>query len=231
MARVRVWGVIVRERVEGEIDLAALENGAYCARVSDETLGAAQQMLMPGRPETSADGWQTRRLRGEPGYDWAEIQLPAEGLIRRVEIDTAFHRGDFPEHCLIEDCATGAPLLDWTPLRGDSVHRLQPGNANVPAERVRLRIYPDGAVARLRLPGHLTERGREAHRLLLRNTAPPPAAVLWFGQCLDSEEWARQMTSARPFASMDEMRETGERIARTLDLSIDAEALRTRLQL
>jgi allantoicase len=231
MARVRVWGVIVRERLEGEIDLAALENGAYCSAASDETLGAAQQMLMPGRPENSADGWQTRRLRGEPGYDWAEIQLPAEGLIRRVEVDTAFHRGDFPEHCLIEDCATLAPLLDWTALRGDVLHRLQPGSRNTPTARVRLRIYPDGAVARLRLPGHLTEQGSRAHRLLLRNTAPPPAAVLWFGQCVDSEEWARQMTSARPFASMDEMSETGERIARALELPVDADALRAKLQL
>jgi len=221
----------VRERLEGEIDLAAVENGAYCDRVSDESLGAVHNMLMPGHADNARDVWQTRRLRGDPGYEWAEIQLPEEGLIRRADVDTAFLRGDFPHQCSIEDCATGAQLIDLTLLRGDYLHRLQPGFANTPSQRVRLRIYPDGGIARLRLVGHLTPRGRESHRLSLRNTLPPPNAVAWFEQCTGSEEWARQMTSARPFASMDQMLETGERIAGSLGLDADAAAVRAKLQL
>ena len=231
MARVRVWGVTVRERLDGDLDLAAIDNGAFIDRVSDQTFGAARNMLMPGPPANAADGWQTRRLRGEPGYEWAEIELPAEALIRRIEVDTGFYRGDFPELCQLDDCATGAVLLDPTALRGDLIHRLQPAPANIPTERVRFRIYPDGGVARLRLFGSLTSNGREAHRIFLRNTLPPPNAVAWFQQCIDSEEWARQMTSARPFASIDQMREMGDRIASSLGLTIDAEALRAKLQL
>lgn len=230
-ARLRVWGVIVRERLEGEIDLAALENGAYCDGVSDETFGSVHNMMMPGRAENAADGWKTRRLRGEPGYEWADIQLPAEGLIRRIDVDTSLYRGDFPPFCSLEDGITGAPLLAPTELRGDFPHRLQPTVLNVPTRRVRLRIYPDGGVGRFRLLGQLTNRGREAHRLLLRNTLPPPDAVAWFEQSIRNEEWARQMTSARPFASMDQMREMGESIAGSLGLDFDAEALRAKLQL
>jgi hypothetical protein len=48
---------------------------------------------------------------------------------------------------------------------------------------------------------------------------------------LNSEEWARQMTSARPFASMAQMKEIGERVATSLGLPLDAEALRAKLQL
>jgi allantoicase len=231
IARLKVWGVIVRERLEAEIDLAALENGAYCDGASDETFGPVHNMLMPGRPEHYSDGWHTRRLRGEPGFEWADIQLPAEGLVRGIELDTAFHRGDFPEHASLEDLETGAQLLDLTALRGNLLHRLQPARSNMPTSRVRLRIYPDGGVARFRLLGNLTERGREAHRLILRNTLPPPNAVAWFEQCLPSEEWARQMTSARPFASMDQMGQTGEQLAELLGLNADIAALRTKLQL
>jgi len=231
IARLRVWGVIVRERLEGEIDLAAVENGACCDAVSDESLGSVHNMLMPGQPVHPRDVWQTRRLRGEPGYDWAEIQLPEEGLIRRVDLDTAFLRGDFPEGMRLEECSTGAALIDSTALRGDHLHRLEPGKSNVPTERVRLKIYPDGGVARLRLYGHLTDAGRQSHRLLLRNTLPPPNAIAWFEQALQSEEWARQMTSARPFASMDQMVDVGERVAGTLGLEADEGVLRSKLQL
>ena len=231
IARIRVWGVAVRDRLEGEIDLAALDNGAFCGGVSDETLGAVHNMLMPGRSENAADGWQTRRLRGEPGFEFAEIQLPAEGYVRRIEVDTAFFRGDHPEHCVLEDCASSTALLDPAPLRPDLLHRFQPARTNIPTSRVRFRIYPDGGIARLRLYGHLTDQGRQEHRLILRNTLPPPNAVAWFEPMLDSEEWARQMTSARPFASMHHIIEIGERIATSLGLPFDTEALRAKLQL
>ncbi len=231
IARIRVWGWPVRERLDGDLDMAAVDNGAMVDRVSDQTFGAARNMLMPGAPENAADGWLTRRLRGEPGYEWAEIDLPAEALIRRVEVNTGFYHGDSPELCQLEDCATGALLLAPTPLRGDQIHRLLPAPTNVPTERVRLCIYPDGGIARLRLLGSLTERGRQLHRLFLRNTLPPPDAVAWFQQCVESEEWARQMTSARPFATMDQMKETGIRIAKMLGLTVDADAVRAKLQL
>ena len=122
-------------------------------------------------------------------------------------------------------------MLEPTELRGNFVHRLQPSPANVPTARVRVRLYPDGGLARLRLLGRLTDRGRESHRLMLRNTLPPPDAVAWFQQCIDSEEWARQMTTARPFSSYTEMMETGDRIASLLGLPFDREAMRARLQL
>ena len=231
IARIRVWGTAVRERLDGETDLAAIHNGAFICAVSDQTFGAVRNMLMPGEPASAADGWCTRRLRGEPGYEWAEIELPGEAVIRRIEVDTAFYHGDYPDLCQLDDCATGRVLLDPTPLHVDQVNRLAPTAANVPVERVRFRIYPDGGVARLRMYGSLTERGREFHRILLRNTLPPPDAVVWFQQCLGSEEWARQMTSARPFANMDQMTETGNRLASVLGLKSDAGALRAKLQL
>ena len=188
-------------------------------------------MLMPGPPLNAADGWCTRRLRGEPGYEWAEIELPGEAIVKRIDVDTAFFRGDFPDLCQLDDCVSGATLLDPTRLRGDQAQHLSPSRPNIPVERVCLRIYPDGGIARLRLIGSLTAQGRENHRLLLRNTLPPPDAVTWFQQCLDSEEWARQMTSARPFTSFEQLKNLGDRIASSLGLAYDAQALHARLQL
>ena len=86
-------------------------------------------------------------------------------------------------------------------------------------------------LSRLRLSGALTAQGHESHKLFLRNTLPPPNAVVWFEQCLDSEEWARQMTIARPFASMEQMNEMGNRIANVLGVPCDAGALRAKLLL
>ena len=86
-------------------------------------------------------------------------------------------------------------------------------------------------LSRLRLSGALTAQGHESHKLFLRNTLPPPDAVAWFQQCVTSEEWARQMTSARPFASMEQMNETGNRIVNSLGLTSDDGALRAKLQL
>ena len=231
VARVRVWGVGVRERLDGDVDLAAILNGAYVDRVSDQTFGQAQNMLMPGFAGNVSEGWCTRRLRGEPGYEWAEIELPGESIVRRIEIDTACYHGDYPDLCQLDDCATGKSLLDPIRLAGDQTLRFLPSAANIPASRVCLKIYPDGGIARLRLFGSLTEHGHENHRMLLRNTLPPPDAVVWFQQCFNNEEWARQMTSARPFPSLEQMKETGDHIASVLGLRYDAGALRAKLQL
>ena len=231
IARIRVYGVSVRERMDGDIDLAAIDNGAIVDRVSDQEFGAAQNMLMPGPPLNAVDGWCTGRLRAAGGSNWAEIELPSEALIRRIEVDTAYYRGDVPESCQLEDCATGALLLERVALRGDQLHRFAPAAGNVATDRVRFRIFPDGGVARLRLFGALTAAGVESYRIFLLNTLPPPDAVAWFQQCIDSEEWARQMTSGRPFVTLNQMRETGERVAELLGLRYDAAALRTKLQL
>src|SRR5699024_560044 len=115
------------------------------------------------------DGWETRRRR-EPGNDWAIVRLGAAGVVRGVVVDTAWFTGNYPPEISVEathlgdypsaaqlDTASWTPLVTPTPCAGDS-----PNYYVVDDERcwthVRLSIYPDGGVARLRVHGVVLPR-------------------------------------------------------------------------
>jgi allantoicase len=150
----------------GQFNLAALENGALALACSDAHFGGMNNLLLPGRAANMGSGWETRRRRG-PGHDWIVIQLGARGTPAVVEIDTNHFKGNFPERCAVDSIdAAGArpsdlvasdawrPLLSETPLSADTRHFYASELlAQAPATHVRLRIFPDGGVSRLRVWG------------------------------------------------------------------------------
>jgi allantoicase len=147
---------------DSEIDLAAAENGGDVIAASDEFFGRRQNLIMPGRATDMSDGWETRRRRG-PGYDWCVVKLGAPGRITRIEVDTAYFRGNYPESCSLE-AAFGEDIdaLEWTALLDEQ--RLQPHArhsftreviASATVSHVRFNIFPDGGVSRLRLYGRV----------------------------------------------------------------------------
>jgi len=113
-----------------------------------------------------AEGWETRRRRG-PGRDWAILALGAPGRIERVEIDTAHFKGNYPDSAALEGCfapraglaeladAAWEELLPQSKLRPNARHGFAARQlrAGGPFTHVRLLIYPDGGVSRLRLYG------------------------------------------------------------------------------
>jgi allantoicase len=154
----------------GVFDLAALENGALALACSDAHFGNMNQLLLPGRALNMGSGWETRRRRG-PGFDWIVIQLGARGLPRVIEVDTNHFKGNFPDRCAIDaiDAAgarpsdlvasdTWRPLLPETRLAADTRHfygsELQ---SSAPATHLRMRIFPDGGVSRLRVWGEKSD--------------------------------------------------------------------------
>jgi allantoicase len=179
VARLRVYGEVVPdwqsiEKRGSEIDLAAIEHGGLVLACSDMFFGHRHNLIMPGRALDMSDGWETKRRRG-PGHDWTVIQLGKAGRIRRVEVDTAHFKGNFPESCSIEACdagehvsaATGFDALEWTELLPRT--RLQAHTRHFFEDElkdagvvthVRFNIFPDGGVSRLRLMGNIT--GRDA---------------------------------------------------------------------
>src|SRR5436853_7115530 len=105
VARLRVHGEVVPDwhRLGGlrnEIDLAAVEHGGQVLTCSDMFFGPKHNLIMPGPSRGMSDGWETRRRRG-PGNDWVVVQLGAEAIIRRVEVDTSFFKGNYPDSCSI----------------------------------------------------------------------------------------------------------------------------------
>jgi allantoicase len=167
VARLRVHGQVVPdERIfaDGrEVDLAALENGGLVVGASDMHYGNPQNMIMPGRSTHMGDGWETKRRRG-PGHDWAIIKMARRGVVSRVEMDTDHFKGNAPGKCMLEFTDAGSAGLDpakakWSQLLPETAvepHARHSWDVSSgPATHVRLNIYPDGGVARLRLIGRV----------------------------------------------------------------------------
>jgi allantoicase len=167
VARLRVHGEVVPGeeafKSSREVDLAALKNGGFVLSCSDMHYGNRQNLILPGRSTHMGDGWETKRRRG-PGHDWAIVRLARRGVIDRVELDTDHFKGNAPGKCMIEYTdargsfaprkARWSVLLPETPVEAHHQHRWDKLLAK-PATHVRLNIYPDGGVARLRLLGHI----------------------------------------------------------------------------
>ncbi len=176
VARLRVHGEVLPDwtapSLAGEIDLAALATGGLVVASSDIFFGAAQNLILPGPSLGMHDGWETRRRRG-PGHDWAVIRLGARGEIHRVEVDTLFFKGNYPESCSLDACAApdefageaALAQLPWreilprSPLGADAKHVFEKElRLSGYATHVRLNIFPDGGVARLRAFGTLAAK-------------------------------------------------------------------------
>ena len=168
VARFRVFGEVVPNwsilKVK-EIDLIAIENGGLVLSCSDMFFGHRHNLIMPGRAVNMSDGWETKRRRG-PGHDWVIIKLGTAGHIERIEVDTSYFKGNFPESCSLEAChaidasAEGLSSAAWktvlprTRLQGHTRHYfsdelLEAGQVS----HIRFNIFPDGGVSRLRVYG------------------------------------------------------------------------------
>jgi allantoicase len=171
IARLRVYGEVrpVFEDTDGIDNLLALRNGGRALAASDEHYGSMHNLNLPGRGVNMGDGWETARRRG-PGNDWVILALGRPGSIRRIEVDTAHFKGNFPDRVSVEaatfannDEATAArdawrTLLPESKLQMDQQHYFEAELAELgPVSHVRLSIYPDGGVSRFRAFGHLAE--------------------------------------------------------------------------
>ena len=172
VARLRVFGEVLpdwetlRTR-NSEIDLAAAEHGGTVLKASDMFFGHRHNLIMPGRAQDMSDGWESKRRRGE-GYDWCVIKLGTSGTIKRVEVDTLWFKGNYPESCSIEVGNAGETVnleeIVWQELLPNSklqahtrhifVDELKKSDA---VTHVRFNIFPDGGVSRLRLFGRIAE--------------------------------------------------------------------------
>ena len=162
------------------IDLASEKLGGAVLYANDDFFAPKENLIKPYDPVWKEglytddgkwmDGWESRRRRSprlEEAYDWCVIRLGMPGEIVGVVVDTAFFRGNFPSRCAIDALTLdGNPPLekviaaDWkqvlpeSELQGDSKNRFTLGNTGR-ITHLRLRIYPDGGVARLRVHGYV----------------------------------------------------------------------------
>ena len=171
VARFRVYGRVTPDfaalKKSGSIDLAALANGGSAVACSDMFFSSMNNLLYPGRSANMGDGWETRRRRG-PGHDWVIVKLGCPGRIRKIEVDTNHFKGNYPDTCSIDVCHAPGESIDaltWTNFTWKELMPRQKLEASKqqyfekeladagPVTHVRLNIYPDGGVSRLRVIG------------------------------------------------------------------------------
>jgi allantoicase len=185
VARCRVHGQPVPDPgfLAGTIDLAAIENGGQLIECSNAFYSSAWNLVMPGRPASMADGWENSRRR-DGGFDFATFGLAGAGVVSQVEIDTSYFIGNAPGSARVL-AAVGQPsdsvspgavgTVKWTELlprvrlQPDTRHRflIEPGVLGMlgePVTHVRLEVFPDGGLARLRVLGELTPGAMAALR-------------------------------------------------------------------
>jgi len=159
------------------VDLASERLGAAAVAANDEFFAPKESLIRPGPAVWREgdytergkwmDGWETRRRRDTGDHDWCIVRLGARGRVRGVDVDTSFFRGNFPESCALDACdlralppideltqANWREILPRRSLTGDA-HNLMAVDDAPPATHLRLRIFPDGGVARLRVYGEV----------------------------------------------------------------------------
>jgi allantoicase len=190
VARLRVHGEPVpdpRLLPGGLIDLAALENGARVTACSNMFYGSPGNLLRPGLARVMGEGWETARRR-DAGNDWVEVVLAAPGRVLVAELDTTHFKGNAPGAASLRAIANGAAadLLPRTRLQPDTRHRFAiDGSDEVGA--VRLDIFPDGGMARLRLWGRLGPIAAERlTRRWIEALPPAEAARVLDGRPVDA---------------------------------------------
>lgn len=229
VARLRVHGEVMPDaRWMGRadrpqlVDLAAAENGGLVVACNDMFFGSRHNLIMPGRGVNMGDGWETKRSR-RPGPDWVVLRLATAGAIERAVVDTLHFKGNAPDACAIDVAASdtdpdGANDEAWRPLLART--SLQPHTAHVfddalldagVVTHVRLRIWPDGGVSRLRLFGIASDAGRERAGLRCLHAMSESALQAALRACCGSTTWVRAMleerrTNPTSFASLDALK-------------------------
>lgn len=174
VARLRVYGQTQRDwsniSDNSEVDLLAMENGGRAIAAVDEHFGVLANITLPGKGINMGDGWETRRRR-EPGCDWAVLELGHVGEINRIMVDTGFFKGNFADsisiqaakveggtdQSLIVESQFWGELLPSQKLSADSEHEFKEAlQALGPVSHIRVNIFPDGGIMRLRMFGKPT---------------------------------------------------------------------------
>ncbi|KAG0005649.1 Allantoicase, partial [Modicella reniformis] len=167
IARLRVYGNIspIFPDDKTTFDLASLSSGAKVIKTSDDRYGQPSNLILPTPGANTRDGWQTRRSRTDGHHDWVVIKLGAAGHLKTLEVDTSHFRGNNPDFISLDACYSEYndvqydPELNWINILSKS--EIEGGQKNIFSldtkdevyTHVRLNIFPDGGISRLRVHG------------------------------------------------------------------------------
>ncbi|KAG9290679.1 hypothetical protein G9A89_011642 [Geosiphon pyriformis] len=182
VARLRVYGrvrAIWPADFTARVDLAYVGNEGRAVACSDQHYGVKDNLLLPGRGKDMGDGWETKRSRESNHSDWVIIKLGHPGYLETAEIDTAHFKGNFPQTVTLDGCFSEAEIpddnIEWDLILSKSkleAHKQHVFTLKSPLTKfthVRMTIFPDGGVKRLRVFGR---------RELLEHLKTEPASFI-----------------------------------------------------
>ena len=159
--------------LNGLIDLAQSRLGSKIVFKTNEFFAPAKRIINPWPPIFKEgvfdkhgkwmDGWETKRKRGK-GYDYLILKLGRPGRISKIDIDTSYFSGNQPTKVSLQACFSKKKLPNknskWTtilkkkPTKANSHHFFNVKNKSI-FTHIKLNIYPDGGVARIRIYGSM----------------------------------------------------------------------------
>jgi allantoicase len=174
VARLKVYGEVYKDWKTVDfseiVNLAAAANGAKSILCNDMFFSHMDNLIMPGRAVNMGDGWETKRNRTPNNKDWVIVRLAHKGVVEKILIDTCHFKGNYPDTCMLEGCEISlneeidlstdkikwTTILSQTKLIADHEHFFEDEIKNKePFTHVRLNIFPDGGISRMRLWGKI----------------------------------------------------------------------------
>ena len=168
----------------GMIDLAQSRLGTKVVYKTDEFFAPAKRIINPWPPIFKEgvfdkngkwmDGWETRRKRNK-GNDFLILKLGRPGTIHKVDIDTSYFNGNQPSKVSLDACYSKNKLPNknskWTNIlskkktKPNSHHFFNIKNKSI-FTHIKLNIYPDGGVARIRVYGKMITKKKFGNKII-----------------------------------------------------------------
>jgi len=183
IARFKAYGFISFDHklyAQENINVISRRTGARAVYANNEFFGELRNILKITEAENMGDGWETRRRR-EPGFDFGIIELANPAIIDNIMIDTNFFKGNYPDSfslhaayipntthsSVVTQAMFWEEFLPKQKLQMDQKHYFDNSHLlhNKPITHIRINIFPDGGVSRLRLFGKFI-KPKDAEKLL-----------------------------------------------------------------
>jgi len=171
VARFRVFGEVFKDwntiNSDEIIDLALVNNCGKALHCNDMFFSEMDNLISPTLGKNMGDGWETKRNRTPNNVDYVILKLGHSGLVQKIVVDTKHFKGNYPDACEIDACFCSddtevlndghkwETLLPKQKLSADSEHHYESEiiKTSTPITHVKLKIYPDGGISRLRIFG------------------------------------------------------------------------------
>jgi allantoicase len=171
VARFRVFGEVFKEwnlvKSDEIIDLALVNNCGKALHCNDMFFSVMDNLISPTLGKNMGDGWETKRNRTPNNVDYVILKLGHSGMVHKIIVDTKHFKGNYPDSCAIDACYSGndddvlsenvtwSELLPQQKLSADNEHHydVEVQKNATPISHIKLKIYPDGGISRLRVLG------------------------------------------------------------------------------